>query len=256
MTMKESEPLLHANTLAELRGKLAKLNIMVPSRSEGDRKEQVERYCVAHLLATLSVARLAFPLTLTHRDRPDFFLEMSGLEVGIEHTEAVPRNAAAAQAMRERGVGPRVYFPARATPGEPKKASAEIRREIEADVYGNGWEGDAPEREWAKAIAYYVKEKLPKAQAEGFTRDATNWLIVYDNWPVPAADYEKASSYLIPLLADMEAFTVFDAIFVHDTTKMCEFRGAPIIHTLIKPYELARFQWLRGTCLGRLFERC
>lgn len=239
MTTMALKPLLRANTLTELRAKLATLNIAVPPRSEGDRREQVERYCVAHLLATLSATRLDFPLTLTHRDRPDFLLEMPGFEIGIEHTEAVPTNAAAAQAMRERGVGPEVYFPGRATPGEPKKASAEIRREIEADLSGKGWEGDAPEREWAEAMAYYVKEKLPKAQAEGFARYATNWLIVYDNWPVPAVDYGKASAYLAPLLDDMDAFVVFDAIFVHDTTKMCEFRGSPIIHALIKPDSMA-----------------
>ncbi|HEH8398667.1 TPA: hypothetical protein SH296_001915 [Pseudomonas aeruginosa] len=238
MTMKASVPLLHANTLAELQAKLATLNIKVPPRSEGGRTQQVERYCVAHLLAVLSATRLDFPLALTHRDRPDFLLDMAGLEIGIEHTEAVPKNAAAAQAMRERGVGPEVYFPGHAMPGEPKRTSAEIRREIEADLSGDGWVGDSPEREWAEAMAYYVNEKLPKAQAEGFARYAINWLIVYDNWPVPAVDYGKASAYLTPRLAEMNAFAVFDAIFVHDTTKMCEFRDAPIIHALIKPDSL------------------
>jgi len=121
-------------------------------------------------------------------------------------------------------------------PGESRKTAAELRREIEADAPGSGWDGDLPEREWAAAIAHYAREKIPKVTADGFVRFPSNWLIVYDNWPLPAVDYTKATSYLAPLLADMDAFSVFDAIFVHNDSRMCEFRdAAPIIHTLVKP---------------------
>ncbi|WP_137088469.1 hypothetical protein [Ectopseudomonas oleovorans] len=78
-------------------------------------------------------------------------------------------------------------------------------------------------------------QKMPKAMAEGFARHQANWLIVYDNWPLPAIDYTKAASHLMPLLTDMGAFSVFDAIFVHDDSYMCEFRGTPIVRALVKP---------------------
>jgi len=90
----------------------------------------------------------------------------------------------------------------------------------------------SPEREWAVAIAHYVKEKLPKATADGFVRYRTNWLIVYDNWPVPTVSYAKSATYLTPLLMEMGAFSVFDVIFVHDDSHMCEFRDAPVSQTL------------------------
>jgi len=35
---------------------------------------QAERYCIAHVLATLPFDRLSFPLTLTHSNKPDFLL--------------------------------------------------------------------------------------------------------------------------------------------------------------------------------------
>ena len=55
-----------------------------------------------------------------------------------------------------------------------------LRCEIAADKPGSGWCGDSPEREWAAAMAHHVKEKMPKATAEGFVRYPANWLIVYD----------------------------------------------------------------------------
>jgi hypothetical protein len=230
------EIILRVDTPAELRTRLAGLDIGVPTRSEGRRNYHAERYCIAHLLATLPIEQLSFPLTLTHSDKPDFLLAMPGVEVGIEHTEAVPENIARADALRGReGLGPDVYFTPHASPGEARKTAAELRCEIEADEPGSGWCGDSPEREWAAAIVHHVKEKMSKAAAEGFVRHPTNWLIVYDNWPLPAINYTKSALYLKPLLVDMGAFSVFDTIFVHDDSHMCEFSGTPIIHALVKP---------------------
>lgn len=227
------EVILRADTLAELKTTLAALDIEVPARAKARRSSQVERYCIAHLLATLPAERLSFPLTLTHRDRPDFLLAMSaGGDVGIEHTEAVPENVARAQVLRGNGAGPDVYLIPRATPGEPRKTAAELRCEIEADAPGGAWVGDSTEREWAKAMAHCVKEKLPKAIVDGFVRYRANWLIVYDNWPLPSVDYAKAAKYLAPLLRETDAYAVFDAIFVHDDSYMCEFRDAPANPTL------------------------
>ncbi len=229
------EFILQADSPEELMTKLAELHIDVPARSEGRRNHHAERYCIAHLLATLPIERLSYPLTLIHSDKPDFVLRMSGSEVGIEHTEAVPENVARANFLREKGLGPDVYFTPHAMPGEPRKTADELRHEIKADNPGSGWCGDSPEREWAAAMAHYVKEKIPKALADGFVRYPANWLMVYDNWPLPTIDYSKAAKYLASLLAEMDAFSVFDAIFVHDDSHMCELRHAPVVYSLIKP---------------------
>ncbi len=226
--------ILRADTLGELRVKLAELNIDVPARSEGRRNHHAERYCIAHLLATLPAERLSFPLTLIHSDKPDFVLAMSGSEVGIEHTEAVPENVARASFLREKGLGPGIYFIPHAMPGEPRKTADELRHEINADNPGSGWCGDSPEQEWAAAMAHYVKDKMPKAKADGFVRYSANWLIIYDNWPLPAIDYDKAAKYLAPLLTEMDVFSVFDAIFVLNDSHMGEFHHEPIIYSLAR----------------------
>ncbi|QXZ16616.1 hypothetical protein KVQ82_12140 [Pseudomonas sp. AO-1] len=230
-----SNIILCANNLEELKVGLAALDISVPARSDRRESPHVERYCIAHLLATLPAAKLFFPLTLNHRDKPDFLLEMSNRSIGIEHTEAVPVNAARSQVLRERGLGPDVYFIPHATPREPKKSAEELRREIEADAPGGAWGGDSPEYEWAAAMAHCGGEKLLKAMDDGFVRYPTNWLLIYDNWPLPGVNFAKAALYLAPLLASMDAYSVFDAVFIHDDSAMCEFREEPIIHALVKP---------------------
>lgn len=106
-----SEIVLRADTPAELKARLAELDIDVPLRSEGRRNHHAERYCIAPMLATLPVEQLSFPLTLIHSDKPDFLLAMPSTDVGIEHTEAVPENIARADFLREKeGLGPDVYF--------------------------------------------------------------------------------------------------------------------------------------------------
>ena len=72
--------------------------------------------------------------------------------------------------------------------------------------------GDSPEREWAAAMAESVEEKLPRAMADGFAHHAVNWLIVYDNWPLPHINFAKAVSFLSPLLEGMNAFSLFDVL--------------------------------------------
>ena len=130
--------ILCADTPEELRERLAALDIDVPERSAGRTSHHAERYSIAHRLAALPVARFSFSLTLTHADKPDFLLAMPQGDVEIGHTEAVPENVARAQSLRENGPGSDVHFTPHATPEEPRKAAAKLRREIEEDKPGSG----------------------------------------------------------------------------------------------------------------------
>ncbi|ROH86431.1 hypothetical protein ED208_15450 [Stagnimonas aquatica] len=226
--------ILLATSAEQLGGALAQLDRDVPERHAGRRNQHAERYCIAHLLATIPVSRLSFPLALAHADKPDFVLSMPSGSIGIEHTEAVPENVARAQFLRDKGSGPDVFFTPHATPGEPRKTAAELREEIEADEPGDGWVGDSAEREWAAAITHYVQGKIPKATAPGFARHPENWLMVYDNWPLPHISFRKAAEFLHPLLKDINAFAVFDAVFILDDSQICELRDSPIIYSLTR----------------------
>jgi hypothetical protein len=222
--------LLHATSAEDLQCKLALLNVEVPPRSAGGRKKQTERFSIAHFLSSLPPNRFAFPLTVEHGDRPDCVVSFNERSIGIELTEAVPENVARASVLRESGLGPRVYFIPRALPGEPPRSRAALRSEIELDRPGPPWMGNAPEREWADAMLHFASAKVVKAGKPGFTLHPVNWLLIYDNWPVPSVRYAEASSMFAGKCSDAGILATFDRVFVLDSKVLCEIGRSVELH--------------------------
>lgn len=68
---------------------LRALDITVPGRNAGRKKEHRERWNAAWLLAALAGTRqLCFPLSCSKGERPDYILTMGEEDVGLEITEA------------------------------------------------------------------------------------------------------------------------------------------------------------------------
>ncbi len=227
--------LFHADSALDLKHKLAKLDITVLPRSRGRTTQQTERYAIAHLLSSLPSSHLPFPLVVEHGDRPDCVISTRDAAIGIELTEAVPANVAHASAMRESGIGPDTYFIPRATPGERKKSTAELREEIELDAPGAPWMGNAPEREWAEAMFHFVRTKVAKVQKPGFTRFPCNWLVIYDNWPLPSVRLDEACSLLADKFHEKDVLSTFDRVFVLTSRFLCEVGPTVCLHPAQDP---------------------
>ena len=211
----------HPEELLEI---LRGIDMDVPLRTEGRKTEHTERYSICYLLSSLTNAGLLnFPISLSHEDRPDFVLSVPGTTIGIEHTEAVPQNEAAKDALRENGIGSEIHFLSRAIPGEKRRKSKQLRTEIIADNPGDGWAGEQVEREWAEAMEFFLQEKVRKLNADGFKRHKENWLLIYDNWPLPNVDRAKALSYLQNILERQEV--EFEHIYVLSGEYLCEISG-------------------------------
>lgn len=209
--------MLTANNKTELKNMLKSKDISLPRRSEGRNKEHVERYAIAHLLSALmGKDQLSYPLELIQRDRPDFILKINGVQIGIEHTEAVPQNEAHKTVLRvrDKGEGPEVYSISRHQPGELRKTAKELVEEIKADPSGPCWVGDSVEKEWSAAMLYFVKGKIEKLAKEGFEKFEQNWLLIYDNWSLPAPDREKAANFLLPKIRECNSFANFDSVYI------------------------------------------
>ncbi len=165
---------------------------------------------------------ITYPVRLTHRDRPDFLLTMGNRSIGIEHTEAVHQNEAHKDFLREKIKGPRTWFISRVLPGEPPKGRKELIKEIEDNNPGDGWEGDSAEIEWADAMLHLVRHKLTAINKAGFDRFAENWLLVCDNWSLPAPDIRKAAPLFLEGVKQSGALQEFDRIFVMTSKLFCD----------------------------------
>lgn len=207
----------------ELMRQAAALNIDVPPRGQGRRSKHTERYSVIHMLQALPSASWDYPLSVVHADRPDFVLRMPTYSIGIEHTEIVSENTAHASALRLKGLGPEMHFVRREVPGSPKKTTAELVAEIEADEHGTGWEGDSVEREWAEAVVHYALPKINKLHATGFRRYEQNWLLMYDGWDLPHVDARKAANFLLRHSKLREILTAFNRVVVLDDAQVWDF---------------------------------
>ncbi len=222
--------MLVAKNEPELESVLRSIDISVPRRSEGRTKEHTERYAIAYMFSSLlGKGRLSYPLELIQRERPDFLLKTNGVQIGIEHTEAVPQNEAHKTVLRDKVDGPEVHFISHHQPGEPKKPAKELIEQIQANHSGPGWAGDSVEREWSEAMFHFVKGKIETLAKEGFEKFKQNWLLIYDNWSLPALDREKAAQFLLPKTIETNCFDNFDSVYIITGNLLCEFSNTGIV---------------------------
>jgi hypothetical protein len=79
----------------------------------------------------------------------------------------------------------------------PANASArESRRQIANPPPCHGWTGDRIEQRWCEFIADVVAYKISSASKPGFELFEDNWLLVYENLPLPAVHLRDAAENL------------------------------------------------------------
>lgn len=211
----------------ELCVELQRIKIRVPPRTEGRETEHTEIWTICRLLATMANCdRILYPLTLHHRDKPDFFVRTGDTEIGVEITEAVHENLARYQALAAKEF-PSAFLDLGLSYFRPgaRKMSREKMRELlhQNRLTSEGWVGDSAEREWADFMLGVVDDKLERLTQVDFHKFDRNWLSVYDNLHKPNIDLGKAIGFLRPLLQDhWQRSPGFDALFIeHDSIVAC-----------------------------------
>lgn len=184
----------------------------MPLRTAGRTTQDAERASIIRLLAALQ-KDIVPPVRLIHRERPDFALTVGDREIGIEHTEAIHPNEAYSMVLREQGHGPTMSFVTRSRPGDARKSRKALLQEIANDEAGDGWAGHSGEEEWADAMLDSIQRKMWAASKPGFDRFRENWLLVYDNWPLPSINVVVAGQTLQGRL-DTSVLDTYDVIHI------------------------------------------
>jgi hypothetical protein len=193
----------------DLLAALESTDISVPARTEGRETHHTERYVVCRLLSTLAnQGMIQYPLSIIHRDRPDFALQMGPTQIGLEVTEAIPTKFANDAAVS-----------ARKSPGRCLHSP------------GGGWIGNAAEGCWAKYMVYVVESKLVKLANKEFQKFQRNWLMIYDNLPIPSIVLAEAEQNLQLSLAPLwQSVPAFDTIFIEREQKIVQINSQEIQH--------------------------
>ncbi len=214
---------IRAKSLDELLVILKRIDISVSIRTEGRTTEQCEKWSICRFLASFAESEfIRFPVNITHRDKPDFLLQHSFGNVGIEVTEVVAENDAAIDAYREHQQIKGLFFSKHHNPGEPRLRGSVLVSKATSNESGVGWEGASVEREWGQAMQAFIYEKKQKTSKSGFQLFGKNWLLMYDNWSLPAVNQEVAAEMLFHSM-QAEEFEPFERIFVECSKKIWAF---------------------------------
>ena len=223
-------------TSDELFSELRKVDLSVPPRTNGRTTHHTETWAICRLLSTLANrGRLSFPVSVTHRDRPDFLIEAGNTKVGVEVTEAISKQYASYCALAEREFPDIFLEPAHFRWGARSLTVEEMRALLrEGQQTSDGWAGDRPEQEWALFIQSVVDIKLTKLSRPNFAIFEQNWLLVYDNLPLPNIHLGNAIAFLRPLLQDRwSSVPGFDVLFVEHGPVIAQITGNSTDHLVL-----------------------
>ena len=211
---------------ADLMKFLGRIDIRVPERTKGRTTDHTETWSICRLLATLqSASILSYPISLAHRDRPDFAIDAGNSSIGVEVTESIPQQLAEISALAEREFPNALIEMPMFGQSAPKRSVAELRRMLESTrLTSDGWAGDQPEREWAFFIRKTIETKIERFWKDGFSKFDTNWLLIYDNLPFDIHDLNAALRYLHNYMQGINV--CFNRIYIEHERSIIEIEGA------------------------------
>jgi hypothetical protein len=209
---------LNAESASTLFAQLRRIDITVPLVTEGRTSQHREQYMMARFLSTAArLGKVAFPLAIEHRDKPDFVLSADGTEIGVECVEAVPEEWYEIEAIREREFPDAVNFGQIFRPGEKvfdKQQKIDIARGKQA---GPPWVGKMTERHWAEAMEHFIGLKIEKLRAGNYSSYEEMWLLIQDEWRVPLyrpREVQGAAQLCASRIAHLLNPPCFRAIFI------------------------------------------
>jgi hypothetical protein len=206
------------NTKEDLIFNLEEFDIALPPVGRNGRTtDHDERLAICMLLSTLAQAdELTYPLSLEHKDKPDFRLKEVGGTTGIEVTFAMNQNHRHFKARMNKLSTQKVYSTNVFQPNQTLS-----KNEIESYLIDNfsiaPLMGNKPYKNWAYYVTTSINKKVIDFNKSDFEKFSKNVLVVFVETPerVAVTDVNKAIEYLLPYLPTVWAKAVrFDCIYI------------------------------------------
>ncbi|MBU1613594.1 hypothetical protein KKC87_04190 [Patescibacteria group bacterium] len=212
------------------------IDIYSPLQKSGRKAEVSEKYSIVHFLSTyMKDGDLYFPLSVVHRDKPDFLLEMNSLQIGIEHTESTSEQYKWALQLFEEYFPEGFFEPDFFRWGSPKRTRNEILEIISKSqkyLHGDPYFGNSVEKNWVRWMFECIELKTKKLNKVDFEKFSTNYLLIYDNLPQCTNKLELSSKWLYEKLEnywDRKQGVIFTGIIIESRGKLLRFlsNGVP-----------------------------
>ncbi len=172
----------------------------VPSRIDGRKHHDEERFCLGLYLRALAIHELLhFPFSVEQSEEhssPDFILRWpSGESTGLEVTRATQESHQKAMTEGEREYRRRTV---------EARASGIPRKPVSIPLDQHGWlEGEAKAK-WCSLFQTAIEEKLGKIRTSGLFKPASRHdLLVYDDTPLVGMDRQAVITLMEQWVRDL-----------------------------------------------------
>ena len=84
-------------------------------------------------------------------------------------------------------------------------------------------------------MLHFANTKVAATRKPGFVLHDLNWLLIYDNWPLPGHRHNEANQLLTAACVNEGVFATFQRVFVQDSSYVCEASASPALHAVRSP---------------------
>jgi hypothetical protein len=77
-------------------------------------------------------------------------------------------------------------------------------------------------------MSFFTRKKCESAEKDGYELFATNALLIYDNWRLPALQVAEAAEIFLMTCRKERYFRTFQLIYVHSGSQLCCFSEAGV----------------------------
>jgi len=88
-------------------------------------------------------------------------------------------------------------------------------------------------------MLHFVRHKLGITRKAGYDRFDENWLLIYNNWSLPALNIRKVSSNFFQGVKDSGALQEFDRIFIIKSKVFCDVSATGVTVLNVRDFKSA-----------------